>query len=119
MPSARTTAALLAAIHPLAAYLDRTPAGNAHADRIAAAVDTVADYVEETEAENAVPPGPDWQHILDRLMVYMEPEKPPTALMIRTRNHLDTLQARAALPLAQRVSQARICSHYLGIPDNF
>ena len=119
MPSAFTTAALLAAVHPLAAYVARTPAGNAHADRVAAAVDAVADYVEETEAENATPPGPDWQTITARIMAYFEPEKPLTPLMARTRAHLDSLTVRAALPLAQRMAQARLSSHHLGIPDTF
>lgn len=117
MPSAPTTAALLAAVQPLAAYVARTPPGNAHADKVAAAVDAVADYVEEAEAENATPPGPDWQHIVDRILAYMTPEKPPTPLMARTRAHLDTLKARAALPLTQRMTQARICSHHLGTPE--
>lgn len=119
MPSPTTTAALLAAVQPLAAYVARAPAANAHADRCAALVDAVADYAEEVEAENATPPGPDWQHILDRVMAYLEPEKPPTPLMVRTRAHLDSLQTRAALPLAQRMAQARISSHHLGIPDSF
>ena len=119
MPSTLTTTALLTAVHPLAAYVARTPPGNAHADRCAALVDAVADYVEETEAENATPPGPDWEAITGRIMAYFEPEQPPTALMARTRAHLDTLKARAALPLVQRMSQARICSHHLGIPDTF
>ena len=119
MPNHATTAALLAALAPLAAYVARTPPGNAHADRCAALVDAVADYAEEVEAENATPPGPDWQHIVDRIMAYMTPDKPPTPLMVRTRAHLDSLQARADLPLTQRMSQARICSHHLGIPDTF
>ena len=119
MPSPATTTALLAAVRPLAAYVARTPAGNAHADKVAAAVDAVADYVEETEAENATPPGPDWQDITARIMAYFEPDKPPTPLMARTRAHLDTLKARAARPLIERMAAARICSHHLGTPDNF
>ena len=115
------TAPLLAAIEPLAAYVARTPAGNAHADRVAAAVDAVADYVEETEAENATPPGPDWQHIVDRILAYLTPEQPLTPLMARTRAHLDQphLKARAARPLVERMAAERICSHHLGTPDPF
>ena len=118
MPSPEVTAALLAAVEPLAAYVARTPAGNAHADRCAALVNAVADYVEQATPEPPAP-GPDWQHVTERIMSYLTPEKPPTPLMVRTRAHLDTLTARAAGPLVGRMSQARICSHHLGTPDTF
>lgn len=116
MPSPQTTTALRSAIEPLAAYVARTPAGNRHADTVAAAVDAVADYVEEVEAENEVPPGPDWEHIAHRFLAYLEPEKPPTPAMIRARRQLDYLAARAARPLAERMALASLNSHYLGCP---
>ena len=119
MPSARTTDALLAAIRPLAAYVARTPPGNAHADKVAAVVDRVADYVEAAEAEAFPAPGPDWQAITGRIMAYFEPEQPRTALMARTRAHIDLLHARAARPLTERMAAARITSHHLGTPDSF
>ena len=117
MPSPALTAALLAAIEPLAAYVARTPAGNAHADKVAAAVDRVADYVEAAEAEAFTAPAPDWQAITGRIMAYFEPEQPRTALMLRTRAHLDLLHARAVRPLTERMAAARISSHHLGTPD--
>ena len=119
MPSPALTAALRAAIEPLAAYVARTPPGNAHADKVAAVVDRVADYVEAAEAEAFPAPGPDWQAITGRIMAYFEPEQPRTALMARTRAHLDLLHARAAGTLLERMSQARITSHHLGTPDTF
>ena len=121
MPSPATTTALLAAVRPLAAYVARTPAGNAHADKCAALVDAVADYVEEATAADFLPPAPDWEALVYRMAAYIAPTAPPSAVAARTRAHLDSpaMQARAALPLAQRMSAARICSHHLGTPDTF
>ena len=117
--AAEARTALLAAVEPVAAYVARTPAGNAHADKVAAVVDAVANYVEAAEAEAFKAPAPDWEAITGRIMAYFEPEQPRTALMARTRAHLDLLHARAARPLIERMSQARICSHHLGTPDFF
>ena len=119
MPSPALTTALLAAIEPLAAYVARTPPGNAHADKVAAALEAVADYVDATAAADFTPPAPDWEHITDRIMAHFESELPPTPLMVRTAAHLARLSARAAWPLAQRMAAARITSHHLGTPDTF
>ena len=115
MPSPALTAALLAAIEPLAAYVARTPPGNAHADKVAAAVNAVADYMEQA----VPPPGPDWEHVTARILVHWDMDTPVTPLMARTRAHIDRLHARAARPLVERMSQARITSHHLGTPDRF
>lgn len=120
MPSPDTTAALHAAVVPLAAYVARTPAGNRHADQVAAAVDAVADYVEEAEREEHHRHGqPNWQALVYRLAAHIEPTAPPSALVVRCRALLDSprLQARAARPLAQRMALAQLNSHYLGPPD--
>ena len=108
-------AALLAAIEPLAAYVARTPAGNTHADKVAAAVNAVADYMEQA----VPPPGPDWEHVTTRIPAHWDMDTPVTPLMARTRAHIDRLHARAARPLVERMSQARITSHHLGTPDRF
>ena len=118
MPSPALTAVLLAAIEPLAAYVARTPAGNAHADKVAAAVNAVADYMEQA-AQPPPPPGPDWEHVTARILVHWDMDTPITPLMARTRAHLDRLHERAARPLVERMSQARITSHHLGTPDTF
>ena len=119
MPSPALTAALLAAIEPLAAYVARTPAGNAHADRCAALVDAVADYVDAVDAEAWSAPAPDWAHVTARILVRWDLDTPITPRMARTRAHLDLLHGRVARPLVERMSQARICSHHLGTPDFF
>ena len=119
MPSPASTAALLAAVAPLAAYVARTPAGNAHADKVAAALEAVADYVDATTAADFTPPPIDWEHITDRIMEHFESELPPTPLMARTAAHLARLSARADWPLAQRMAAAHITSHHLGTPDFF
>ena len=119
MPSPATTATLLAAIEPLAAYVARTPAGNAHADRCAALVDAVADYVDAVDAEAWTAPAPDWEHVTARILAHWEMDTPITQLMARTRAHLDLLHARAAQPLAPRMSAARLTSHHLGTPSTF
>ena len=110
--------ALLAAVEPVAAYVARTPAGNAHADRCAALVNAVADYVELASAP-PVAAGPDWERVTARIMAHWDMDTPITPLMARTRAHLDLLHARAARPLVERMSQARITSHHLGTPDFF
>lgn len=118
MPSPTATAALLAAVEPIAAYVARTPAGNAHADKCALLVDAVADYVDEAAAADFEPPAPDWEAIASQLAGLLPPTA-PTALMSRCRAFLDSpaMQARAALPLAQRMALAEITSHHLGTPD--
>lgn len=117
MPSPATTTALLAAVEPIAAYVARTPPGNAHADKCAALVDAVADYVEE--AATVAKPGPDWEHITARILAHWDMERPDSPLMARTRAHLDTLKARAAGTLLERLVQSRYTSHHLGTPDSF
>ena len=119
MPRPETTTALLTAIHPIAAYVARTPAGNAHADRCAALVDAVADYVDEAAAADFEPPAPDWEVLALRMAAYIEPTAPPSPIAARTRAHLDTLTARAARPLPERMAAARLISHHLGLPATF
>lgn len=123
MPSPERTAALHAAIVPLAAYVARTPAGNRHADAVAAAVDAVADYVEDSEAADATRAAePDWKALAYRMAERL-PDPPgyqPAPLLLRCRALLDSprAKARAALPLAQRMALAQINSHHLGTPDS-
>ncbi|SFP79332.1 hypothetical protein [Hymenobacter arizonensis] len=112
------TTALLAAVEPIAAYVNRTPSPNKHADRCAALVDAVADYVEDVEqAEEARAAQPDWEALAYRMIQYVQPT-PFTPLMQRNWAFLTgpCAEARAALPLAQRMALASITSHHLGRP---
>ena len=116
-----TTDALLAAVKPIAAYVARTPAPNKHADKCAALVDAVADYVEEvelTQADRAAEP--DWQALVYQMLRYVEPTTPPTPLMLRCQALLDSPANKtcATLPLAQRILLATTNSLDLGLPDH-
>ncbi|MDO7851379.1 hypothetical protein [Hymenobacter convexus] len=121
MPTPTTTDALLAAVEPIAAYVARTPAPNRHADRCAVLVDAVADYVEEVEAAETVRAAePDWKALTYRMVAALDFPSPTHPLILRCRALLDSprLQARAALPLAQRMLAATVTSHHLGTPDH-
>lgn len=114
------TSALLAAVEPIAAYLARTPPPNKHADKCAALVDAVADYVEGVaQAEERRAGEPDWQALAYRMVQRIEPTAPPSPLVVRCRAFLASpaMQARAALPLVDRMRLATVTSHRLGIPD--
>lgn len=123
MPSPTPTAALLAAIEPLAAYVARTPSGNAHADKVATAVDAVADYVEGVEAaayQHAQEP--DWQALAYQLAAAVTlPPEPPCPLIARCRALLSSPRAlrTAALPLAHRQALAAVTSYDLPPYDSF
>jgi hypothetical protein len=120
MPTPLTTDALLAAVAPIAAYVARTPAPNKHADRCAVLVDAVADYVDEVaDADAARAAAPDWQALTYRMVAALDFPPSTNPLVLRCRVLLDSphLQARAALPLAQRMYLAQINSHHLGLPD--
>lgn len=107
-------AALLAAIAPVAAYLERNTGQHAHALALETLLDKVADLGEAADARFG---GPDWEAIALRMARYIEPTALPSPVAARTRAHLDTLKARAAKPLAERMQLARYCSHHLGTPD--
>lgn len=120
MPLFSTTDALRTAVAPIAAYVARTPAPNQHADRCAALVDAVADYVDEVEeAEAARAAEPDWQALAYRMVAALDFPPSTNPLVLRCQRLLDSpaLQRRAARPLAQRMLLATITSHHLGLPD--
>jgi hypothetical protein len=111
---------LLAAIEPIAAYVNRTPAGNKHADHCADLINAAADYADAVEAEEqARAEATDWQQVADCLLARMVPPTAPSPLLARISAHLRhlRLQARALKPLAERMLQATITSHHLGLPD--
>ena len=114
------TAALLAAVEPIAAYVARTPPSNQHADRCATLVDAVADYVEAVEMEaEACAAEPDWKTIALRIMDALDFSPPTNRLLLRCQRLLDRphLKKRAAQPLAPRLYLAQFTSHHLGLPD--
>ena len=116
-----TTDTLLAAVQPIAAYVERTPPPNKHADRCAALVDAVADYVEEVEeAEAARQAEPNWKALTYQMVAALEFPPCTHPLVLRCRQFLDSpsMQRRAALAPAQRLYLAQITSHHLGQPDH-
>ena len=109
-------AALLDAIEPLSAYLERTARPNRHAEQVEELVNAALDVGEAADARLA---GPDWQAIALLMLPLVIPTTAPSALMVRVRAHLDQphLKARAALPLIERMRLAQLTSHHLGFPD--
>lgn len=119
MTSPPDTTALQAAIEPIAAYCARTPSPNAHADRCAALVNEVADYVEAVEQQaQADATGPDWQAIAGQMVQALDFPASTNPVVLRSQRLLSLphLQARTALPLAQRMLLATVSSHHLGVP---
>lgn len=115
------TTALLAAVEPIAAYVERTPPPNRHADKCAALVDAVADYVEEVEeAEATRAAEPNWKALTYQMVGALDFPPSTNPLILRCQGLLDTprLKARAALPLAQRMYLAQLTSHHLGPPND-
>jgi hypothetical protein len=113
------TAPLLAAIEPMAAYCARTPAPNAHADRLAALVNAAADYVEAVEASRV---GPDWAAVADCLLARcplpVSANPSPWSAFAAAQLARPDFQLRRAQPLARRMALASLTSHHLGLPDS-
>ena len=114
-------AAVVTAIEPIAAYVNRTPAGNKHADNCAALINSVSDLADTVEAAAAQrAQEPHWRRIAERAISRIAvPGYQPSALILRCQRFLDSpsMQRRATLPLAQRMYLAQINSHHLGLPD--
>lgn len=121
MPSALLPP-LLAAIEPIAAYCARTPSPNKHADQCEDFVNAASEYVDAVEAEElARAAQPNWRAIAAQMVAHLQFPPRTNPLILRIERHLAQphLQARAAWPLAQRMTAAKINSHYLGTPDFF
>lgn len=116
-----TAAALFTAVEPVAAYCQRTARPNRHADQLDQLLTAVADFgAAADQLATQTDAGPDWQAIAMRMLPLVPPAA-PTALQVRCRALLarPDMQARAALPLAQRMALGAITSHHLGCPDFF
>jgi hypothetical protein len=119
MPSALLPP-LLAAIEPIAAYVNRTPAGNKHADHCADLINATSDYVSAVAAENeAREAEPNWQAIAAQMVAHLAFPPPTNPVILRCQQHLakPSMRNRAAPPLAQRMYLATANSHNLGFPD--
>ena len=119
MPSALLPP-LIAAIEPIAAYVNRTPAGNKHADHCEALVTTAIAFANEVDADTkARAAQPNWRAIAAQMVAVLDfpPSTNPLVLRIEPQLAQPRLQARAAWPLAQRMLAAEIKSHHLGLPD--
>lgn len=121
MPSALLPP-LIAAIEPIAAYVNRTPTGNKHADHCEALVTAAIGFADAVEAEDkARALQPDWRAIAAQMVAYLEfpPSQHPLALRVQRQLAQPHLLARAAQPLAYRMLAASVNSHHLGTPDLF
>ena len=119
MPSALLPP-LIAAIEPIAAYVNRTPAGNKHADHCEALVTTAIAFANEVDAEDkAREAQPNWRAIALRMVDVLDFPPSTDPFILRVQAHLDQphMKARAAWPLAKRMIAAECCSHHLGLPD--
>lgn len=108
--------ALLAAVKPIAAYAARTPPPDRLADDCATLVNTVADLVDAIEqAAEARVAEPDWQALFYRVVASLDFPASTHPLVRRCRQSLANpcANARATLPLAQRLFLASITSHHL------
>ena len=121
MPSALLLP-LLAAIEPIAAYVNRTPAGNKHADHCADLINAVSEYAETAEAAaDTRAASPDWEAITEQVVTALNFAPSAHPVLLRARRFVDSpaMKERAALSVAQRLYLATITSHHLGIPTAY
>lgn len=115
-----TAAALFAAVGPVAAYCQRTPRPNRHADHLDHLIAAVADF--GTAADEAVTAAHGSARLAAALAAaterYTPPPDDPDPLVVRINRHLayfDAHRARHVSPATQALALT-ITSHHLGIP---